>query len=777
MADLINNLLLNETAPTSVAKTPTAEQGVKESPSLFDSLLLANSPKEETAAENKVVSADSKVEEVKTAVDPKEVKTDTAKVEENVKSDVVVEPKVEEVSVPQDKTTQTTTSLLDRLVIEAKNDVKDAKAEELNNKINNSILETKVEEVKIAADVKEVKLDNVKVETDNKLEVKTEEKKSDEVDNKVATATTSSLLDKLIVDAKNAIESDTKEVKTDTTKVEENKSGIVAPKTEEVSVITDKTPTTQQTGSLLDKLIANAKDTLAVDPKEIKTDITKVEENVKSDVVSVVPKAEEVTVPQDKTTQTTTSLLDRLVLEAKNDVKDAKAEELNNKINNSILETKVEEVKIAADIKEVDNKLEVKIEEKKSVVAKETAITTSLLDKLVVDAKNNIKEAIQEDKLNTNPSILMDDAIVANTLDDSTENKSLGNIITNTTEEVISSVVVLEATTVDKVEVITTTKTEEKLSLMDKLIQKNSEKVTLETVETVVSNNQEIPLKENAKDLISNIYLGSQKNQLNNQTLFNKKEAITILKEGNSVQAVKTSAEILGLGLEDIDVQQTVEDKIDLKKSNIQIDDKKNLIDTLLSKKNIKNDDIKNLITTSVEASKALVDNTLNLAADATVNVNSPLSYNIQSKIIGAKQQMATMMSDIARQMYDSYKAPVTAFRINLNPQDLGSIAILMKSDKNSGLSISMNVSNSVTLDTLVENQNVLKNSLNKTFSDNTKFNLDFNSSNENNSNQSSSNQSGQGNNRNNQQQMATQSILQLQEENKDREEKVIDYM
>jgi flagellar hook-length control protein FliK len=127
--------------------------------------------------------------------------------------------------------------------------------------------------------------------------------------------------------------------------------------------------------------------------------------------------------------------------------------------------------------------------------------------------------------------------------------------------------------------------------------------------------------------------------------------------------------------------------------------------------------------------------------------------------------------------MYENYKPPVTAFRINLNPTELGSIAILMKSDKNSGLSISLNASNSITLDTLVENQNVLKNSLSKTFNENTKFNLDFNSSHENNSNQSSNNQDNQQNNRRFEQQIDTQSILKLQEENKDIEEKILDYM
>ena len=184
---------------------------------------------------------------------------------------------------------------------------------------------------------------------------------------------------------------------------------------------------------------------------------------------------------------------------------------------------------------------------------------------------------------------------------------------------------------------------------------------------------------------------------------------------------------------------------------------------------------LKNLITKSVEASKALIEDTITLESDVVVNVNSPISYNIQSKIIGAKQQMATMMSDVARQMYENYKPPVTAFKINLNPTELGSIAILMKSDKNNGLSITMNVSNNVTLDTLIENQNLLKNSLNKTFDENTKFNLDFGSSNQNSNNQSSSNQNQS--NRQFEQQMDTQTILQLKEENKDIEEKVIDYM
>ena len=278
---------------------------------------------------------------------------------------------------------------------------------------------------------------------------------------------------------------------------------------------------------------------------------------------------------------------------------------------------------------------------------------------------------------------------------------------------------------------ITNLKKDEKLSLMDQLILKNSEKASLDIINPNLVIKELVP-----KDLISSIYLGSQKNLMNNQSLFNKNEAVSLLKEGTSIQAVKTSAEMLELGLEDINVEQTVEvEKVEVKKSNIDMVDRKNLIDSILSQKNVRSEEIKGLITKSVEASNALIENSITLADDVNVNINSPLSYNIQSRIIGAKQQMSTMMSDIAKQMYENYKPPVTVFKINLNPLELGSIAILMKSDKNNGLSISMNVSNNSTLEALMENQNVLRNSLNKTFDENTRFNLDFTSSNENSKN------------------------------------------
>lgn len=514
-----------------------------------------------------------------------------------------------------------------------------------------------------------------------------------------------------------------------------------------------------------------------------------------------------------------TSLLDRLILEAKKNLKETPAipSEINKqnatKLNNGENITGIipEEVKQNPDI---------------SVIIEENVITNNL-------GTENISEIVPEEvkqNLNTSVPVIPQDNLTTpvipkeNIVTSDTEIKNKEQKVNSTdvlleqfvvktqngvsTEEVVSSVIIPEEESantilnnngtvlntdnisnieensllpVETVEENVTkqesvvVKKEEKLSLMDQLILKNNEKLTINTINSDI----DAPLKDVvAKDFISSIYLGSQKNKINNQSLFNKNEAISILKDGNSMQAVKTSAEMLDLGLENMDIEQNIDiEKVEIKKTDIDSLTKKNLIDNLFLEKNVKSQDVKNLITQSIEASSALLENSLNLAEDATVNVNSPLSYNIQSRIIGAKQQMSAMMSDIAKQMYENYKPPMTAFRINLNPLELGSIAILMKNDRNSGLTISMNVSNNVTLDTMMENQNMLKNSLNKTFDEGTKFNLDFSSSNQNSDNQSSNSNQGQGNNRRFEQQMDTQSVLQLKEENRDIEEKSIDYM
>lgn len=651
MPNIINNLLSSETTNTSTTSS-SSEQTVKEKPSLFDSLLSSNTVvKDEKTVTNTAPTTavkEVKTEEKAVIVDGSEVVSEEVKLDATELESVKIEPE----KVEEQKLTSTT-SLLDRLILEAKKNVKEtttiptetnkANVSDLNNSEN--VIVTTPKEVKENINIPVVIEENVNadtLETQITPEIITEEVKQN-LDNSI---------------------------------IQESSN----PNILETQVIPE------------------------IIPEEVKQNLnTQISVNTKDDSSTpIIPKENVV-------------------------VSDTEVKNKEQKVN-------------ATDI--LLEQLVVKTENGAST---EEVVSSAI--KVVTEEATNIT-------LNNNASVL-------NT-----------NNLSNTEENTVLPIEVIEEGSIQESVVV---KKEEKLSLMDQLILKNNEKLTLDAINPDINT----PLKDVvSKDLISSIYLGSQKNKINSQSLFNKNEAVSLLKDGTSMQAVKTSAEILDLGLENMNVEQNIDiEKIEVKKSDIESLTRKNLIDNLFLEKNVKSEEVKNLITQSVEASSALLENSLNLADDATVNVNSPLSYNIQSRIIGAKQQMSAMMSDIAKQMYENYKPPMTAFRINLNPLELGSIAILMKNDRNSGLTISMNVSNNVTLDTMMENQNMLRNSLNKTFDEGTKFNLDFSSSNQNSDNQSSNAQEGQGNNRRFEQQMDTQSVLQLKEENRDIEEKSIDYM
>ena len=651
MPNIINNLLSTETTANTNAVSSTSEQIVKDKPSLFDSLLSNNTATKEEKATSKTPAVTTPTKEVKTEEKPSvenleinpEIKLDNTQLE-NIK----IEPEKAETDKPEEQKITSTTSLLDRLVIEAKKNVKE------------TIIP---KEIKQNSDIPIITKES---NTENSLEIEVE------------------------------------------------------------STNTKDTPIILKENIVTTNNIENV-----VIPTEIKQDldpsiISKEDINTNNlEIKDILP----ILIPEEKKQNLDTPIIPK---------------------ENSVT---------------ID--LSIKTKEQK------VNLTDVLLEQTEIKTQNGIttQEVVSSDiKIlaeNETPNTILNNGISLNT--DNISNIKESPILTVPVE--INEVV--EENGVEQESLVV--KKEEKLSLMDQLILKNNEKLTLDTINGDINT----PLKDIVtKDLISSIYLGSQKNKINSQSLFNKNEAVNLLKDGNSIQAVKTSAEMLELGLENIDINQNIDiDKMEVKKPDIQSVSRKKIIDNLLLDKNVKSEEVKNLITQSIEASSALLDNSLNLADDATVSVNSPLSFNIQSKIIGAKQQMAAVMSDIAKQMYENYKPPVTAFRINLNPIELGSIAILMKNDRNNGLTISMNVTNNVTLDTLMENQNMLRNSLNKTFDESTRFNLDFSSSNQNSDNQSSNSNQGQGSNRRFEQQMDTQSVLQLKEENRDIEEKSIDYM
>lgn len=402
-----------------------------------------------------------------------------------------------------------------------------------------------------------------------------------------------------------------------------------------------------------------------------------------------------------------------------------------------------------------------------------TLETTQNLSQIIVNSEDrqNIENQIEtstvlKDSLNFENILIVEDE-VANS--DAIKNETVKN-----ENNLNSQNILIVENEVVKTE--NNTKVDQKLSLMDQLIQTNSKKdITTKIEESATSNPQSVEqINKNSKDVASNIFLAEQKNSLNNQLLFNKNEAVNILKNASTIEDIEKSANILDLDANNLEVEQNIssESLNDLSVDEKEILDRKNILNSILNEKNIRSVDVRNLITNSIEASKALLEDTINILDDKILDIQPNLVNSIQSRIVGAKQQMASMMSDVARQMYENYKPPVTVFRMNLNPGDLGTISVLMKQDKSSGLTINMSVSNIATLELLMENQNMLRNSLVKTFNDSANFNLDF-SKGEGGQSQgdSSSNQ-----NQRDKRDTNTQEILRLKKENKDYEEKN-DYM
>lgn len=651
MASLVDVFVQNKTTTLDVPTSTSKDEGVKEAPSLFDSLLSDTAKKlEKPQDEIKTTSNNTNALEKKEsslnnldATEKNSIEASETKIEKNLNSE---EPITSQDMV--DNKAQKSLSLLDRLIIEAKGELSEDKTVS-NNSLN-------------------------KPNENLKNEPKLDDKSSKESDIEI--------VDEKTVDISNE---------------------------------------------------ENAKDDTSLEENSEKT------ENTKNPIL-----------PND------TQIKEETNNNSSDMIKDNKIQ--NEVINNEIIKTEISKEENKKNTTKKDNILNIENNQQKNEEIKAD-------NELKIDNKasldSNFKE-LQETVTSEGDTVIKSD----NTQTSNDANKTIDNLLIPTTED---GKPILENNQVEE-------KVEPKKSLMDYLIEKNSQKNILEVQDTKVTN---LSKDESvvSKDFVSNIYLGEQKNSMVNQFLFNKNEALKLLQNGSiSLEDIEKSANILNLELDDVSVEQdtTIQTLKNAKQDLDLSSEKKNILDAMLSEKNIRSADIKNLITQSVEASSALLDNTLNVSNDVTVDINPTLLNNIQSRIIGAKQQMSQMMSDVARQMYENYKPPVTVFKINLNPVELGSISILMKNDKNNGLNISMSVSNMTTLDTLLGNQDLLRNSLAKTFNENTQFNLDFSSSNQN--NRGNEQQSSNKQNRKFEDKIDTQTVLKLKEENKDRDDS-LDYM
>jgi hypothetical protein len=259
-------------------------------------------------------------------------------------------------------------------------------------------------------------------------------------------------------------------------------------------------------------------------------------------------------------------------------------------------------------------------------------------------------------------------------------------------------------------------------------------KENLESLSKMVENTENLDdsLK---KPLLAAMFLTAQKVSKDKTSLEQIKDAKNNIIENRSVDAVKVSSEKLDLNMKDTKVSHEEQEG---KKPTDESKIVKLNTNTLINNKSLNQVFINQKIEAEsiVKQENKIIPTDLNQIKNNQERKNTELVEivvpkeiipSFQSKIIGAQQKMGTFMNDVARNMYLNYKPPVTAFRVNLNPANLGSISIIMKANKiDNSLNVSMNLSNSNTLEAFSENKVALQSAIQRQFTDSSNVSINF---------------------------------------------------
>jgi hypothetical protein len=830
MTKEIDFLSLSKTDTNSSSGTKSNGTEKKEGLSLFDSLLASSKEetqtkdtnvsdekskqntdlsKQTTTADtnNKNKQVQTKDEDLNNTQENK-VSQNKSSEKEDSKKEVNNLPKdsKEQNLEPKTKDISSNNSLLDRMVLEANQKTKSKNLYTAETKENivekvDSKEQTASPEETIEKEQKNLKTsDKTNIETSKENEkVSTKEVVLEEKDEQTKNKTTkdnkpdSSLLDKLITKAKEEISSKTLE-NIDEPKTEKQnnsstlKDEIVVEKQNNSSSITDEivgkqnlsssTPEieTEKTSSLLDKLVNEAK-------KEIKTNNKNVEENSSKTVGTTQTQVEINFDELEKTDSKIEEKDTKTKLETENKVKTTENIQLEDeslsdtkKVEKDITLTKKENIETVVSKEDTkvnnSNKEEIKAEiNNAKVVNKVSEETDSSVEKNTTQQSTTASQSTSQTSSGTTQNKLSD-----------LEKEAL-----NTKDETVNlkkdDIAKLNESSNKEENVKVESSKQESKSLMDRLF----DNAKAQTISAKNPNLQESDLtkqgtlNKNNNDIATNIYLSSQKNSIYNQMLSNKTEGVKTVKDGTSIEDVKKGADILNLNLEDASVEiDESSTKVEPQSNNkANLDSKISLLDKLAFNKNLNVEELLKRAAENLESQKIASNSITNSSSSnsstsstnetqtVNLNVNPNLAMTIQNRIIGAQQQMSSMMSDVARNMYENYKPPVTAFRLNLFPAQLGHIAILMKTDRENAISISMSLSQSSTHDAFVENQSMLRDALNRNFNNpQTTISLDFNMQNESSNNQSSNEQNS--NNDNTPQSHSSDEVIESIIQNKD---------
>ncbi len=278
-------------------------------------------------------------------------------------------------------------------------------------------------------------------------------------------------------------------------------------------------------------------------------------------------------------------------------------------------------------------------------------------------------------------------------------------------------------------------------TLLDKMMQETQSSTdTADSVDDGTLGTKDHFVQKDLPLFATSAYLNDQKKRNEIANMMKKSEGVKEALNAKGVSDIKKSADTLGLNAGETQVIEEAVQKEESRAHNNREDMLKRLaFDNNVGKKLHNNTQQLRTNETIVAQAASLTDNIEEKVVE--VAVSNEAAQTIENRIIGARQTLRSMMSDIARQMAQNYRPPLTAFRINLNPAGLGNIAVMLKGEQSKGISISLNVSNSNTLDTMVDNQAALRAALTRNFDTATNFELNFGMQQDNNSNQNQNNE------------------------------------
>lgn len=644
--------------------TTAADESKKEKPSLFDSLLKSATQQPSQTATQK--------EDAKTTVattQEQNRKTEPTKTAE--------ENSINVKNLSKEDSKNIADKLVDMVVDKVKSNTQKGEKTELETDTNRQNKVSK-EESKLESKL-EIKSEN-KVE--NKLEIKGETK-TQEISSKTAVSLE------------------------DTKKIVETKSDEIKESVSDIKKELSKLTTSDEQNSTI-------KNQNEASKKEINTEI-------KSD--SKIQNIAETT----KVVETKSDIIKEAVLDIKTEVSKLTSKEIGEELK--------KEIKTENSSSKTKEKVETTLENTTKVVQTKSDI----INEAVSDIDNAVSKLTSDEEQkniikNKNTTAQIENTIVRTTnIDDI---KKAVELKSNSIKEAVSDI---------KKEVGKLTTTDEQTTLKPEIKNENKQTVLSKSQNSI---NQDIEITntivsldtkniDSKSPVMASMFLNAQRKQAETTSMEQVLNAKKNIEENKNLSSVKQSANMLDLNAKEIEVKHTGskgESKSELfaqqaKENQMNFSQESSLNKIIINKQHLQDytleQSVKNLEKTIQIEKEA--DKTQDKEKNVTVNVPQTVVETIQSKIIGAQQKVGSFMSEVARNMYLNYKPPVTAFKINLNPANLGSIAVVMKASKaDNTISVSLNMNNSSTMEAFVENKVALQTALQRQIGENSNVTLNF---------------------------------------------------